>query len=135
MKTAMVAARRVYRSEWERLRGNAERRTPYGWAVQAWRRIEKRAAELHLPCDILPADLVPTERCPVLGMRFVYGDPTHPYSPSVDKLIPALGYVRGNVTVISRHANQMKSDSLSGSDLRAVADWLDKKLQENSNKY
>ncbi len=61
----------------------------------------------------------------------MYGELSHPDSPSVDKLIPALGYVKGNVAVISRRANQIKSDCTSGDELRQVADWLDAELKKS----
>ena len=32
-------------------------------------------------------------------------------SPTIDKLIPSLGYTKGNVWVISRRANMIKSDA------------------------
>jgi hypothetical protein len=32
-------------------------------------------------------------------------------SPSLDKIIPSLGYVRGNVQVISQRANSIKRDA------------------------
>ena len=45
-------------------------------------------------------------------------------SPSFDCFMPALGYVRGNVSVMSWRANHLKNDATSD-ELRAVADWMD----------
>ena len=35
---------------------------------------------------------------------------TSPASPSLDQIVPGLGYVKGNVQVISHRANTLKSD-------------------------
>lgn len=43
---------------------------------------------------------------------------------SLDRIVPSLGYVPGNVAVISHRANRIKSDA-TADELRAVADWLD----------
>lgn len=63
--------------------------------------------------------------CPVFGTPFVWGqgNGTHPYRPSVDRIIPELGYVKGNVAFISLKANTIKQD-VTEKELYAVADWL-----------
>lgn len=62
--------------------------------------------------------------CPVFGTPFVfYGEGLRPNSPSVDKIVPALGYVPGNVVVISLKANAIKSDA-TAEEISRVAEWL-----------
>jgi len=40
------------------------------------------------------------------------GEKKHtPNSPTLDRLVPELGYVKGNIRVISYKANAMKSDA------------------------
>ena len=34
-----------------------------------------------------------------------------PDSPSLDRIVPELGYVKGNIRVISNRANHLKSDA------------------------
>jgi glycine cleavage system aminomethyltransferase T len=54
-------------------------------------------------------DIVVPECCAIFGERLVTGTETSgPWSPTLDRIIPALGYVRGNIWVISRRANAMK---------------------------
>jgi hypothetical protein len=73
-----------------------------------------RAKEYAVPYDIdteylrsiFPADGV----CPVLKIPMVFGGEGRSNSPSLDKLIPSLGYVRGNLCWISLRANILKSD-------------------------
>jgi hypothetical protein len=60
------------------------------------------------------SDLLPLpKRCPVLGIELNYtvrtGGPED-NSPSIDRFNNSLGYVRGNVRVISNRANRLKSD-------------------------
>lgn len=52
------------------------------------------------------------EKCPVFGETLTKGTKDmHIWSPSVDKIIPEKGYVRGNIQVISWFANAMKRDA------------------------
>jgi ribosomal protein L37AE/L43A len=58
--------------------------------------------------DMFPADNL----CPVLKVPFVWGTKKdHNLSPSVDRIIPELGYVKGNIKFISYKANRIKNDS------------------------
>jgi hypothetical protein len=69
-------------------------------------------------------DVVVPDRCPVLGIPLVVGvGVVGPNSPTLDKIIPALGYVPGNVVVISHRANSIKHNATS-TELFAVARWL-----------
>lgn len=66
-----------------------------------------------LPFDLSPDDLVVPAVCPLLSIPIelhVEGR-TSPNSPSLDRIVPELGYVRGNVRVISYKANTMKSNA------------------------
>ena len=62
---------------------------------------------------------------PVLGIKLeqnerVFGD----NSPSLDRFIPELGYVKDNVAVISWLANRLKSNG-TAEQIRKIADWMD----------
>lgn len=73
-----------------------------------------RARRLGLPCTIAASDIDIPGTCPVLGisMRRNKGGVTRKdNSPSLDRIIPALGYVPGNVRVISWRANNLKRDA------------------------
>jgi hypothetical protein len=74
-----------------------------------WYRAKRRAKVESLPFDIEVSDIVIPAVCPVLGKPFVIGDPD--WTPSLDKVIPELGYVKGNVYVISNRANRLKNDA------------------------
>lgn len=78
-------------------------------AYALWEGAKRRSREKGLPFDLDPSDIVIPEFCPVMGvplvrhLGFCQGD-----SPTLDKIDPALGYVKGNVWVISNKANSWK---------------------------
>jgi len=65
------------------------------------------------------------EKCPVLGIPLVYGMNSRENrfaSPSLDRINSALGYIPGNVVVVSWRANSLKKDA-TPTELRALADY------------
>lgn len=69
--------------------------------------------------DIFPKDM----KCPVLGIKMEWGGSSTKNSPSLDKIIPSKGYVKGNVAWISYKANVIKNDA-NFKDIMKVAKWL-----------
>lgn len=69
---------------------------------------------------IWPADNL----CPILGIELCFGTESYDNSPSLDRLVPGLGYVRGNVAVMSARANRIK-DSGTAHEHRLIAEWMD----------
>lgn len=85
-----------------------------------------RAKAKGLPFSLELEDIHIPELCPVFKkpLKINEGGRSHnPYSPSLDKIIPSLGYVKGNVQVISLRANKMKSDA-SFEELKLFSDWI-----------
>lgn len=83
-----------------------------------------RAKRDGLPFDITVEDISIPEFCPILGTKIavsenLYGD----NSPSVDKVVPSLGYVKGNVYIVSHRANRLKSDATID-ELLAVIQYI-----------
>jgi len=74
-----------------------------------------RANKLNLPFNLDISDLVIPEYCPILGLPLVNyigsGKGFRPDSISLDRKIPELGYIKGNVEVISHLANSMKNSA------------------------
>lgn len=67
---------------------------------------------------------IATDKCPVFGVAFAErGKGFNRWSPSIDKVDPSLGYVRGNIQVISMMANRMKQDA-TPEQLHQFADWI-----------
>lgn len=72
--------------------------------------------------------MIPTH-CPALGIPLVPGiGVAHDGSPQLDRLVPEMGYVRGNVVVISKLANTIKQNA-SPNQIRAVADWYEQAVK------
>jgi len=94
---------------------------------------KQRAPKQNVPFDLTLDYLesLTTDECPVFKTPFVWGQSNgkNPYRPSLDKVIPELGYVQGNVVFISLKANTIKQD-ITEKELYAVADWLHDKRKE-----
>lgn len=90
-------------------------------------RAKTRARKIGVPFDLTVEDIVIPERCPALGVPLVRGTgKPHQFSPSLDRIDNSRGYVRGNVVVVSRLANNIKADAASAAQVRAVADWMER---------
>ncbi len=75
-----------------------------------------RAKKFNVPFKIIRQDLIdmfPADNlCPVLKVPFVWGTKNNKeLSPSLDRMIPELGYIKGNIKFISYKANRIKNDS------------------------
>jgi hypothetical protein len=87
------------------------------------RQARQRAAKLGIDFDLTLADIVVPERCPALGVELSVGKRhARPHSPSLDRIDPSLGYVRGNVVVVSHRANSIKNDA-SIDELKRVLEF------------
>jgi len=77
------------------------------------RRARRRAKVQCIPFSIDIDDINIPEICPILGICLKQSEDRYPSrcSPSLDKIDPDLGYIKGNVQVISYKANTMKSDA------------------------
>jgi hypothetical protein len=75
---------------------------------------KKRARLKGTPFSLVLDDMpeIP-EFCPVLGIRIESNTSSGPIdsSPSLDRINPLLGYVKGNVRFISNRANRIKADA------------------------
>jgi hypothetical protein len=73
---------------------------------------KQRAKRAGIPFDLTLDMLVIPDICPVLGTRLVTGHTSFDRnSPSLDRIRPSLGYVAGNIQVMSNQANLMKRDA------------------------
>ena len=86
------------------------------WRVTNYRknwlkRTEQRCRKYGWPFNLTLDDLEIPDVCPALGIPIIRNDPAKWQSPSIDRIDPALGYVKGNVAIISFRANQVKSNS------------------------
>jgi len=113
----------------------AIQRDPKRRAYTLWWGAQDRAKKLELSCNVTreyiesiwPKD----DCCPILHQPFVYpdGKPKRrgalPLTPSIDRIKPELGYVEGNVAVISHCANTLKGNCTDPAVFRRIAAWLE----------
>lgn len=102
-----------YEENKELLKSKARRRY---WDIQLPQRLlnsaRYRARQQGLVCTITLEDIRVPERCPILNvvLRPNTGKQSED-SPTLDRIDSKLGYVPGNVAVISWRANSLKSDA------------------------
>lgn len=90
----------------------------------------------HCKISTLPFDLdlpyleaIATNHCPVFGIKFTWRlsrlgkGKSLDTTPQLDRLVPELGYVKGNVAFLSKRANRMKDDGTM-EEHYAIADWI-----------
>lgn len=89
----------------------------------------RRAKRDGYPFTLELSDIIIPEFCPILGVRLVPGNRKgpRPDAPSLDKITPELGYVPGNIQVISHKANSMKHNA-SREELISFAEWVMKEV-------
>jgi len=81
-----------------------------------FRQRKNQAIKQGIPFTIELSDIEQPEFCPILGIKLNYGwggaggHLRDPCKATIDKVIPKLGYVPGNVFIISWRANKLKSD-------------------------
>lgn len=93
--------------------------------------IKSKCLSTGVPFNITINDVVIPRRCPLLGIELRAGLPRNSAeSPSIDRIVPSLGYVKGNVWVISNRANILKNDATL-EELEMLTENLRKKTRES----
>lgn len=104
--------------------------TKEGHARLIFSGVKSRAKKENIPCTISVEEVVKMlpDYCPALGIKLSWcrrkgqaGDKDT--SPSLDKFIPELGYVPGNVYWISGLANKIKS-KFTTNQIELVVNWM-----------
>jgi hypothetical protein len=110
--------------------------TRYAKEHPEWKMVQRekqRAKKKGVPFDLSSKDIIIPEVCPILGIRLRAntGEKTE-YSPSIDEIIPGVGYVLGNVAVISDRADTIKNDG-TADEHEKIANWMNQiALQQNA---
>jgi len=98
-----------------------------------FRQRKNQALKKGIPFTIELDELDQPEYCPILGIKLNYawggknGKLRDPAKATVDKVIPELGYVPGNVYVISWRANKLKSD-MTLDELEKIMNYIKEKI-------
>lgn len=128
---ARETARKKY---WEQKGGEAVDRTfQSAWVsftpwYRLWMSAKNRAKKKGVPFDISPEDVYAlvegAEVCPALGIPLKWdNNKLLDDSPTLDRMVPELGYVKGNIAIISNKANRIKTDA-QAEELGKVYAWL-----------
>jgi|SRR5580658_8243615 hypothetical protein len=85
---------------------------------------KRRAKRDGLPFNITWQDVIIPKRCPVLGIPLEKSSGRISLnSPTLDRIVPALGYVKGNIWVISWRANSLKKNGTLEEFKALVRNW------------
>lgn len=118
LKREQMSSRATKHGQSRTLRANLFYQTKY--------RAKKNGLPFDLKLETFPE--IP-DVCPILGLVLKNDKgKLAPNSPSVDRIIPSLGYVEGNIQIISLRANTIKSNA-TAEELQKVADFVKAQLQ------
>lgn len=87
---------------------------------------KKRAKDKNLEFNIDIDDIKIPEFCPILNIKlcpFTGASGGTDVSPSLDRINPNKGYIKGNIQVISFRANNLKSNGKL-SEFEALVKWM-----------
>ena len=86
-------------------------------------RCKKDSIPFDVDIDYLMSIFPTSMKCPVLNINLEWGeDGGRDNSPSIDRIKPELGYIRGNLLFVSLRANRIKGNA-HWMEVKAVADF------------
>jgi len=96
------------------LHGLAGKRDKKDKRYTIWCGVKKRAKKngIEFNLDVCDIPMIP-EYCPILGIKIIANKLSGPIdsSPSLDRINPKIGYIKGNIRIISNRANRIKADA------------------------
>ena len=108
------------RDKWQKIYKNEYRKKHWDWALL--KSAKQRAKRYNLPITITISDIVVPKFCPVLGIELKQANARmNDASPTVDRINPKLGYIKGNICVMSNRANRIKSDGTMEEHKKIIA--------------
>lgn len=126
-----IRSNRVTRPAWDIRRNGNGRPSKMHDAVWRWSRVAAGNARAKVKSSGITFNILPTyiydlcvTHCPVLGMELIYGNRYKQVdnSASLDRIVPNIGYIEGNVHVISLKANRIKNDATL-EEFEAIYRW------------
>ena len=86
---------------------------------------KSRAKKKGIPFNITLEDITIPDTCPLLDIpiKCFTGDKKSPHNPSLDQIVPGLGYTPDNIQVISSRANWLKADATCKELKMLVENW------------
>ena len=115
--------------------------------ILIYQRTKSRAQKENINFNLTPEyikSIFPKDNlCPVLGIEMKINKNKDGFSyaltsPSIDKIIPELGYIKENVVIMSMKANLIKNAETNPEVFRKIANWLEKNqriIVDNCEEY
>jgi hypothetical protein len=98
------------------------------WVERSLSRIRAMCRRNNTPFTLQIEDFLPVPiHCPILGIELNYSgsfDKARKDTASFDRVIPNLGYVKGNVNIVSWEANRLKNNACRD-DLVRILHYMD----------
>lgn len=131
-KSAQKKYRKEKKARGELVRGYTKQglsqcQTPwYRLWIGAKHRAKKKGVPFGLEQEDIKELVIDLLVCPVLGIELNWcANKLEDDSPTLDRIVPELGYVKGNIAVISNKANRIKTNA-SADEIGKVYSWLKK---------
>lgn len=104
------------------------------WAMSKTSRVKARCKKKGIPFNITYMDVlrcVPDDMvCPITNtVMCIDGSRGKRNSASIDRIKPNLGYVVGNIAIISFQANCIKQDCIDPELFRRMANWIEDRIK------
>lgn len=125
-------ARQYYKDHKEEVKARMKASRAKNRPAEMLKTAKQRAEKHGWDFNIDEGDIVIPDICPILGIPLTMGE-GHPIpnSPSLDRIDPTKGYVKGNVMVISHRANTIKSNA-TPEELRKIADFYEAAMNKKN---
>lgn len=118
-------SKRDYENNKEKVLKHQKKRRQESPEWRLWRSAKNSSARRGLSFEIEVEDITIPDVCPVFKIPM---NQFTDYCPSIDRKDNSKGYVKGNVQVISKKSNVMKSNA-SNEELLQFADWIIEELR------
>ncbi len=92
-----------------------------------WEQTRSRAKQYQLDFNITPEDIVIPTHCPIFGIPLIKSMIRTENTPSIDRIDPTHGYIKGNIQIISMRANRLKSN-MTLSEIKALYEYVNQKV-------
>jgi hypothetical protein len=108
-------------------------RTLDQWKQELFKRNRRNAIKEGIKFTIELNDIEIPEFCPVLGIKMIFAGESMDAYPSLDKIVPELGYIKGNVCIISGRANRIKNNGTAEEHekiVKYIKSYTDKQIKQ-----
>lgn len=114
-KYYLINKEKIIRQTTENKKRIAKEDPVYSLFVRAKERAKKRNILFDIDKEYLKSIYPKNNRCPILDIDFQLGflneiKKNRDYAPSLDRIIPSKGYVKGNLVIVSFIANRVKNN-------------------------